>query len=221
MDRCALVLSGGDPVPRSLRDVLPDADLVVAADSGLHLAPALGLRVDRIVGDLDSVDALALDAAVVAGAIVERHPAAKDATDLELAIDTAGRAGARRIVVVGGGGGRVDHLLANLLLLASPAWSEVEIEAFFGSHVVVVHGGHGRRELRGIPGSLVTLLPVGGVARGIVTEGLEYPLAREDLAPGTTRGVSNVMCSTAAAVALDSGTLLAIQPDAPDEGVRS
>ena len=35
---------------------LPAADLVIAADSGLHLAAALGLHVDRIVGDLDSAD---------------------------------------------------------------------------------------------------------------------------------------------------------------------
>jgi thiamine pyrophosphokinase len=213
MDHCALVLSGGDPVPPSLRDVLPDADFVVAADSGLHLAPVLGLRVDRVIGDLDSADPDALDTAVAAGAIVERHPAAKDATDLELAIGSAVREGARRVVVVGGGGGRVDHLVANLLLLASPAWSAVAIEAFFGAHVVVVHGGRGPRELKGAPGSLVTLLPVGGAARGIMTEGLEYPLAREDLAPGTTRGVSNVMLSTNATVALDSGTVLVIHPD--------
>jgi thiamine pyrophosphokinase len=214
MDRSAVVLSGGDPVPHpvpaSLGAVLGAADLVVAADSGVHLAPVLGLRVDRLVGDLDSADAAAVDEAVRSGAIVERHPVAKDATDLELAIETAVRQGARRVIVVGGGGGRVDHFLANMLLLASPRWADVEIEAWCGLRVLAVHGGRGPRAFSGDAGDLVSLLPVGGSARGIVTGGLEYPLAHEDLAPGTTRGVSNVMAGPTATVQLDTGTLLIV-----------
>ena len=142
------------------------------------------------------------------------------ATAATHADDGAG-AGARRIVVVGGGGGRIDHLLANLLLLASPAWADIEIEARVDARVHVVHGGRGPREITGAAGSLVTLLPVGGVARGVVTDGLQYPLVREDLAPGTSRGVSNVLTGTVASVALDTGTLLVVQPDAgrePDAG---
>jgi thiamine pyrophosphokinase len=215
MDVCALVLAGGDPVDASLRYELPTAAFVVAADSGLHLAGPLGLAVDRIVGDLDSADLALVDAAVTAGAVIERYPAAKDATDLELAIDAAVRDGARRVVVVGGGGGRVDHFLANVLLLAAPAWSDVLIEARFGgARAYVIHGQRQGRELEGSPGSLVTLLPVGGAARAIVTSGLEYPLAHEDLEPATSRGVSNVMTGTRASVVLESGTLLVVQPDA-------
>ena len=143
---------------------------------------------------------------------MERHPTAKDATDLELAVDAAARSGASRIVVVGGGGGRLDHLLANFLLLASPAWAGIEIEARLGARVTVVHGGRGDRRIEGEPGSLVTLLPVGGAARGIVTDGLEYPLAHDELEPGTSRGVSNVLLGTSATVALEHGVLLVIQP---------
>jgi thiamine pyrophosphokinase len=212
MDGCALVLAGGDPVDAVLGADLPAIGLVVAADSGLHLAAPLGLTVDRIVGDLDSADPAAVDVAVAAGASVERHPAEKDATDLELAIDVAVRAGATHVVVLGGGGGRVDHFLANMLLLAAPAWESVEIEVLFGPRVAVVRGGR-PRTISGAPGSLVTLLPAGGWARGIVTEGLQYPLTHEDLVPGTTRGVSNVLLDTSARVALDTGTLLVVQPD--------
>jgi thiamine pyrophosphokinase len=215
MDTCALVLAGGDPVDAALRNVLPDADLVVAADSGLHLAAPLGLKVDRIVGDLDSADLELVDAAVAAGAVVERHAAAKDATDLELAIDAAVRDGACRIVVVGGAGGRVDHFLANVLLLAAPELHDVRIDAYFGgARTLVAHGGGPPREFGGLPGSIVTLLPVGGVARDIVTTGLEYALAREDLEPGSSRGVSNVMTGTEASVVVGDGTLIVVQPDA-------
>ena len=66
---------------------LPDAKSVVAADGGLLRARGLGLTVDVVVGDLDSVTPEALAAAEAAGARVVRHPQAKDATDLELALD--------------------------------------------------------------------------------------------------------------------------------------
>jgi thiamine pyrophosphokinase len=209
----AIVFAGSQPVAASLFDRLPiDAD-VVAADSGLHVATTLGFHVDLLVGDLDSAEASAVDAARASGTTVERHPAEKEATDLELAFDAAIARGARRLVLVDGGGDRFDHLLGNLQLLASPALSGVEVEAFCGSaRVGVARGGDPPLVLVGPPGSFVTLLASGGPARGIVTEGLKYPLRHEDLAPGTTRGISNELVAEPATVSLDEGTLLVVQP---------
>ena len=63
-----------------------------------------------------------MSAAEAAGVRVERHPVDKDATDLELALDYALAAGATRVTVVSGGGGaRLDHHLAELVLLGCDA----------------------------------------------------------------------------------------------------
>ena len=213
MARVAIVLAGGDPVEPSIRRMLPADAYVVAADAGLHLAEPLHLHVDCVVGDFDSADPHALHAAEQAGATIERHPAEKDATDLELALAAAQRAGAERIVLVGGAGGRLDHFLANVGLLAHPRFAALHIEALLGgSRVTVVAGGGVPTELRAVPGDLVTLLPVGGDARGVTTKGLEYPLHGETLGVGTTRGVSNVVVEVPVSVELDAGTLLAVQP---------
>jgi thiamine pyrophosphokinase len=210
--RAAIVLAGGDPVEPTLRRLLCDDAVVVAADSGLHQAELLGLRVDVVVGDLDSADPAAVERARAAGAVVERHPVDKDATDLELALDVARGRGARRITVVGGAGGRLDHFLANVALLASPRFADLEIDARLGeAYVVVVQGGRRPHVLTGTAGSLVTLLPAGGDASGITTEGLQYPLHGETLGRGTTRGVSNVLVREEGSVVLDEGTLLVIQ----------
>jgi thiamine pyrophosphokinase len=176
-------------------------------NSGLLDAP-----VDLIVGDLVSADLDAVEAAVAAGARIERHRPDKDATDLELALDVAQREGAQTIVVIGGGGRRVDHFLANVMLLAHPRFAGIAVSAHMGdTHVRVARGGEGPVALHGPAGSLVTLLPVGGAARGVVTEGLQYPLRAEDLDPGTTRGVSNVFAADDATVSLVEGTLLVVQ----------
>jgi thiamine pyrophosphokinase len=208
-----VVFAGSVAVPAGLLDRLPDGATVIAADSGLHVANTLGLRVDLLVGDLDSVDHSLVDAAVARGTIVERHPAEKDATDLELAFAAALARGARRIVLVDGGGDRLDHLLGNLTLLAAPAWAGVQVEAYTGTAWLgVARGGEPPITISGPPGSLVTLLPMGGPARGIVTDGLRYPLQSEVLMPGTTRGVSNELVGDSGSVHLAEGTLLVVQP---------
>ncbi len=214
MTRAAIVLSGGDPVEARLRRLLAPDAVVIAADSGVHQAELLGLHVDFVVGDFDSAEPDALERARAAGAVVDRHPAEKDATDLELALDVARDQGAQRVTVVGGAGGRLDHLLANFLLLTSPRFADLEIDARAGAaHLAVVRGGRSPHLIVGSPGSLVTLLPAGGDATGITTTGLQYPLTGATLGPGTSRGVSNVLVGGQGSVVLDRGTLLAIQPE--------
>ena len=212
MTRAAIVLAGGDPVDAELKARLPEAFLVVAADSGLHQAGPLGLHVDCVVGDFDSADPAEVEAARAAGADVERHPPDKDATDLELALDAACARGAAQVTVVGGAGGRLDHFLGNVGVLASPRFAGVEVDAWFGdAYVRVLHGGGAACAITGAPGSLVTLLPAGGDAHGITTAGLEYPLRGETLPAGTTRGVSNVLVGSVGSVVLEQGTLLVVQ----------
>jgi thiamine pyrophosphokinase len=189
---------------------LPGAATVVAADGGLDRALALGLEVDLVVGDLDSVTPAALAAAEAKGAAIVRHPQAKDESDLELALVEAAARGARRALVVASAEGRLDHLLASVLLLGSDPVRELELDALVGD--ALVHVIRGERAFPGSPGELVSLLAVGGPARGVVTEGLEYPLRSETLEPGSSRGLSNVFTHETARVTLSGGTLLAVRP---------
>src|SRR4051794_30042920 len=216
-----IVVAHGDDVPAAVRERLPAGAPVIAADSGIDLAHRLGLHVDVAVGDFDSVSAAGLERAEAEGARIDRHAAAKDKTDLELALDEACALGAHRVVVVGGAGGRLDHLLAGALLLASPRYAQLCISAHLGEAEVHVVRDVQPCRVEGPTGALVTLVPVGGTARGVRTEGLLYPLRDEDLAPGTTRGVSNVLLGTTAQVSLAGGTLLCVLPGVLDEGIQS
>ena len=208
----AIVVAGGDRDLDSVPAAWSDA-LVIGADSGIDFAHALGLKVDVAVGDMDSVSVEGLQRAEAGGARVDRHPAEKDKTDLELALDAARQAGATDMLVIGVGGGRLDHLLANILLLASPVWAPCRITACAGpARLHVVRGGEPATELTANVGELLTLLAIGGEARGITTSGLRYPLRDEPLAAGTSRGVSNVVESTPVTVELKDGTVLAAFP---------
>ncbi len=120
---------------------------------------------------------------------------------------------------MGGHGGRLDHLLGNLALLASPRFVALTLDAWLGTARVTVV----RRDasIVGEPGSLVSLFAMHGPARGVTTRGLRFPLHDADLEPGSTLGVSNELVGPDAGVTVADGVLLAIQPDAlavPDDG---
>lgn len=205
----AIILAGGDPVDRELADQLPADAFVIAADSGLALADTLGLMVHVVVGDMDSVDPSSLADAEAAGTELERHQPDKDATDLELALRSALRRGARRVFVVGGTGGRLDHLLANAALLGADWLAEAKVVWLAnGIRAEVVHD---ETELDAAPGELVTLLAVGGDAVGVSTRGLRWQLDSELLEARSTRGVSNEFVVDSATVRVESGVVLAVQ----------
>lgn len=207
-----VVVTGGDAIDPDHAHDVPLGAPVIAVDSGVVHAQSLGLPIHLAIGDFDSVDPDRLAQAQAAGAAVERHPVAKDATDLELALDAALALGPSRIHVLGGHGGRLDHLLGNLLVLAAPAYATARVTARMGAaRLTIVRGD---AELRGPVGDLVSLLPLLGGARGVTTRGLLYPLDGEDLLPGTTRGISNELIGTPATVHVDDGVLLAVQPGA-------
>lgn len=209
-EELVVVVAGGPPPRPEAALAVPPGTRVVAADGGLEHARSLGLEVTLAVGDFDSAAPEAVSAAQAAGVRVRRHPAEKDATDLELALEAALGFAPERILVLAGGGGRLDHLLAELLLLASPRWAGVELDAVVGrarAHVV-----RSERALDGAPGELVSLLPLHGPAKGVWTEGLAYPLSGETLEPGSSRGVSNAFVAPTARVRVERGVLVAIRP---------
>ena len=184
----------------------PQSAYVIAADSGFDHATRLGVKVDLLVGDLDSISAEGLRFA----GEVEQHPTDKNATDLAIALDAAARMKPSEVIVVGGAGGRIDHFLANAALLTASACTELRLTWLPGG--AVVHVVRDRIELSGSPGDVVSLLPYGGPARGVSTVGLRWPLTDAELGPGTSLGVSNQMIDTTATVELDDGVLLAVQP---------
>ncbi|MFZ4518574.1 MAG: thiamine diphosphokinase [Microthrixaceae bacterium] len=221
-----LVFAGGPPgapvpSPAAVRAVAeellgsPTGLRVVAADSGLHLAEALGVVPDVVVGDMDSVTGGALERVAAAGARIERHPEDKDRTDLELALAVAAAEAPERIVVIASADGRLDHLLGVVAAVTTPALAPVEVTAWVGPHRVLPV--HSRRTVSGVPGALVSLLAVGGPARGVSTTGLHWPLEREDLDPFAGRSLSNRFAGAAATVEVAAGALVVIIPEEEEE----
>jgi thiamine pyrophosphokinase len=207
----ALIIAGGEgPETNELATTLPLGTLVIAADSGLDTAARLGIDVDVAIGDFDSASSESVAAAEIAGVELIHHPADKDVTDLELALELAVARSIDDLTVIGAHGGRFDHELANVMLLCSPSWSSIAVTIIDErARSLVVQSW---RTLPVSEGALVTLLPIGGEASGVTTSGLAWPLADATLAPGSTRGVSNVAVERMPTVSVTHGSLIAVLP---------
>lgn len=232
--RGVLVGHGRFSVTAVERDLLRQADVVVAADGGALSAWRAGRRADVVVGDWDSLGTRpAADPEerpeYLRGERVISVPREKDETDLELALMEAVRLGCTEVTFLGALGGRLDQSLANLQLLAAAADQGIRAQIVDGKRRVWLLTAAERPvgeadttlaelEFTGQPGEYVSLLPVTAVAGPVWTEGLRYPLVGEDLTFGKTRGISNEFVAERARVRLGAGRLLVVIPGSrPDE----
>jgi thiamine pyrophosphokinase len=207
----AVVVAHGDVDPLD-RAQLEGADIIVAANGGTLALERWGVVPHAIVGDLDSLGLARASEYSARGVTIVPFSPEKDESDLELAVALALKAKPDDIVLLGiFGGERLDHELANTLLLAGEAYRGRGLRGVRGKVVArAVHGGE-RLELAGDVGDVVTLLALRGDAEGVRTQGLRYALAGETLPFGAARGLSNVVISRPASVACERGVLLVIE----------
>jgi thiamine pyrophosphokinase len=191
-----------------LREFLQPGDVFIAADGGYRYLEQLGLVPVRVVGDLDSLPPEQVNLLEGQGVIIERYPVEKDETDLELALLRAMAEGFKVIRIAGALGGRFDQSLGNLFLLSKNEFSHLDLRMEDGVEEVFLIRDEGL--ILGLPGDTVSLLPLGGPARGISTQGLKYVLNDEVLFPDQSRGISNVMLSNQTRVTLQDGILICV-----------
>ncbi|MBI4672773.1 MAG: thiamine diphosphokinase [Chloroflexi bacterium] len=231
--RAVLVANGELTAHARLKEIWLRANLRIAADGGARNARVyLRIAPHAVIGDFDSLDDETRDWLEKSSCEFIRYPPAKDATDLELALQLAQTRGADEITILGAHGGRADHFLANVLLLTQ-ARNVRLVDGLSEMWLVGEEGGEGKEgregkegkegregreggegtegtEIAGRKGDLVSLIPLDERVDGIVTHGLEYPLRGETLERGSTRGISNVMLDRHATVRATRGALLIV-----------
>ena len=117
----ALIVLGGDaPGVGLLKACAAEADFSIAADRGLEAFDAAGMEPDMLIGDMDSVSPQVL-ARYESRLSADRLNCIKDDTDGEYALNLALEKGATEITLLGALGGRLDHALANLMMVVRAA----------------------------------------------------------------------------------------------------
>ncbi len=213
MHRIVIFANGNLPDLERARSLLHPDDTILCADGGTHHALALGLQPDLIIGDMDSLTRPEWESLERAGVPIELFPHEKDETDLELALGRALERGATSLLIIGALGLRLDQTLANLALLSDPRLAGLDARLDDGVEEAVFC--RTQVQVEGVKGDTVSLIPWGGPALDVQTEGLHWLLRGETLHPDKTRGISNQMLAATARVSLGSGLLLVVHRRQP------
>jgi len=208
--RIVIIANGDLENPKFYRELLREDDYIICADGGSHHARTLGLTPDLIIGDLDSVDPLALPKAGALKPEVIRYPPTKDHSDLELAVEHAVKLKPGEILMIGAlGGSRVDHSLFNLMLLRRPLIAQIPARIIDCNQELFMISD--QLTLEGQSGDYLSLFPLTADVEGVTTTGLKYPLDHETLEFASSRGLSNELFGARASVSIARGILLVIK----------
>lgn len=202
MRRCVILSAGPVADPAALRELLRPDDWFVAADGGLRLAQALGVRPEVLVADFDSGREPEGDELEIV-----RYPVEKDVTDTQAAVMLALERGYRDFLLLGCTGGRLDHMMGNLAVL-------LYIRRRGGSALLADENNRARLLAPGdytVPvekGFHLSLVPFGGDARGVTLRQVKYPLTDAVLSEEETLGISNEFLDCPAQISFREGRLL-------------
>ncbi|AEC01776.1 thiamine diphosphokinase [Parasphaerochaeta coccoides] len=168
-EMAAILIAGGEApsfLPWKSEDLV--GMRVVAADSGWDTALRLGIPVNLLVGDMDSVT----DRDIPSSVDVRRFPVAKDDSDTALALKVITHEWRADVWhLVGGGGGRLDHL-ADIFTLFRTYGPPVSWHTAHEKLVLVT--SEAAIDVSS-PGARVSLIPAWGDARShVTTRGLAW-----------------------------------------------
>ncbi len=161
----------------------------IAADGGMRHALAIGVEPELWVGDFDSTPA------DLQGAFPnvprQPYPAAKAATDGEIAVSEAIDRGATRLILAGAmGGERSDHAIQHLLYGIQLAEKGFDVLLTSGDEEAVPLPS-GDLTLALPAGSLFSVLGFSDLT-GLFIDNARYPLRDFHLPFGASRTISNV-----------------------------
>jgi len=206
-----IIIAGGNCISsEKLKEIIPDYDIVVAADSGLKHLNAVDVKPDYLVGDFDSVDKSLLAEIDISITSVVRHPVEKDKTDTELAIDVLNELNVDDITILGGTGSRLDHTLSNIFSL--------RYIYDLGLNGTIIDEYNSVTYIRGVnavsmknEGTYISVLPISDIGAEISLKGFHYPLDHKCLIMGSSLGVSNYIVKNEGTVICHKGEALIIK----------
>lgn len=205
----AIIISNGSFNIKTLEKIRNLSDVIICADGGANHLYKSDVLPDMIVGDLDSLDLDALSYYKESDVLFHRFPSKKDYTDTELAVNFALDAGASEMVLLGSTGTRLDHTLANIMLLQKLIKKNIKASIVDEHNEIYVVDS--TIEVEKEKGTFVSLIPLFKECKGVTMTGFKYPTDDLNFEVGSTMGISNEVESEKGIIEIRDGVSLVIK----------
>lgn len=214
-----LIISGGSIDEMWGRKWVADyePDYCIAADSGLVMADKLGLTVDLLLGDYDSVDKKILEK-YNGNTKTITYPCEKDYTDTHLALkkaikklqDTSKDGTEDEIAIIGATGTRYDHAFTNIFVLDESLEAGIRCAIYDKNNKIYLADKSFEIRKDKQFGDYLSFAPMTPEA-GLSLSGVKYPLDRYTLRQGESICQSNEITEIIAKVEIFTGKLVVFE----------
>lgn len=205
----ALIIGSGVDIKKEIINTL-SYEYVICVDGGLDKAEKLEISPNVIIGDFDSVKKNTLEYYKKSGLLIEEFPPEKDYTDMDLAVEYAVNKGFSEIVLLGASGTRLDHTLANIMLIEKFYKKNIKIKLIDNNNIVQTISDNDKLCIEKKEGCFLSIIPLSDEITGITLKGFKFPLNDVTVKRGETRCISNEVEDTYGEIEIKTGSCVVI-----------
>lgn len=197
-----IIIASGNSIKREIFDELHvEDDFIICADGGLNYLDSMNIVPDLIVGDFDSADISLLKK--YKDIKIKKFLPEKNFTDTEIAIEEAVALGYKEIIIFGATGTRLDHTMANILLIEKYIKKGINIRIVDNNNYIQILNED--ISLNKKEGYYLSIIPITENIEGITLKGFKYPLENVKVNRGSTLCISNEITDAKAQIQIKNG----------------
>ncbi|OQY02419.1 MAG: thiamine diphosphokinase [Desulfobacteraceae bacterium 4572_130] len=201
-----IIANGTIKQHNNLKKIINTSDIIICANGGSIHLKIMNIIPDIVIGDCDSISYESMTYFKKHKVKFIKYPRDKNYSDTELAILWAIKNKASDITIIGATGTRIDHTLANILLMKKIAEKKLSCKIIDNNNEIycVID----EIKLKGEIGDLISIIPITEKVTGITTKGLKYPLINNEMIMGSSLGISNSFVENQAYIKIKKGILI-------------
>lgn len=205
-----LVAGGKLSNNKIFKKYISKSDFSVAVDSGGDIFYKNNILPNLLVGDLDSIDKKSLTYFKDNKIKIEKYPCEKDLTDLEIGLNSLINNGCDKIYALGTIGSRIDHSLANIMILKK--MYDLNYKCYMINDKNRVQYIESKKEIIiNKEYENISIVPLSENGINVSLEGFYYKITDYEMELGSTTGISNYLLNNEGSIKLNRGRALIIE----------
>ncbi|MFI3207793.1 MAG: thiamine diphosphokinase [Eubacteriales bacterium] len=209
MNKRVIIVSGGTLDIEVVREQMRTDDFIIGVDRGVEFLEQNDIKPNYVVGDFDSVSEEVIRKYRNQRKIpVREYNPVKDASDTEIAVRLAMELGFQELIILGATGSRLDHMWANVQVLAIPFEKGIKASIIDGVNRIRLIESNILMKKEEAFGQYFSVFSLGGMVEGLSISGSKYPLNNHELLPYDSLSVSNEFKDDILKITYKSGILI-------------